>query len=315
MPNIEDRGYPEEQLVDDEPDRESSETENSSDYSILLELEFKARRREYATNPENLTLKPGDPVIIDVDRGEDLGYYLREIMPRQLPYVKIKTVYPLKRLAEQTDLETVESNRLKEKSAFEICEDRIRTRKLEMKLVDVEYQMDGNKITFYFTADHRIDFRELVKDLAAAFRTRIELRQIGVRDEARRISGYGVCGVQLCCSLWLRGFAPISTQMARDQNISLNPTKISGVCGRLMCCLAYEEPSYLSMLAAFPKVGTILKTPRGPAMVRDIKLIKEQVVLLFEGEEREEDTVSLEEYRTFEVFSNEQRDKGRGEKK
>ena len=290
-----------EQLIDDEPEGEAPVSgDPKRAYDTLLEIEFKAFRREYAVNPRGIELQPGQTVVLEVDRGEDCGVYLRVLPTHCLTHIKVKSVMPILRVATEEDQAAFKAVREKEAGAFEICAERIAARGLEMKLVDAEYQLDGNKITFFFTADHRIDFRELVKDLAAAFRTRIELRQIGVRDEARRVGGYGVCGLNLCCNLWLRGFAPISTQMARDQNVSLNPQKISGVCGRLMCCLGYEEPSYISMAAEFPKVGLIINTAKGEAMVRDVQLLKNSVTLLFEGEEREFLTVPLEEFRQME---------------
>ena len=193
---------------------------------------------------------------------------------REVPEEEI--VKPLKRIiraATEADLKIVAENREKEKKAFDICEQKIRAHKLEMKLVDVEYTFDSSKILFYFTADGRVDFRELVKDLAGVFRTRIELRQIGVRDESKMIGGFGICGRPFCCSSFLGDFQPVSIKMAKEQGLSLNPTKISGTCGRLMCCLKYEQEAYEHLLRHTPKIGAIVETREGRGTVLDNNLL------------------------------------------
>jgi len=189
---------------------------------------------------------------------------------------EIEIVSPLKpvmRLAKEQDLAVLEKNRKKEKEALAICQEKINKHKLDMNLVDVEYTFDGNKILFYFTADGRVDFRELVKDLASVFRTRIELRQIGVRDESKMLGGLGMCGRPFCCSSFLGEFQPVSIKMAKEQGLSLNPTKISGTCGRLMCCLKYEQESYEDLLANTPKNGALVKTSEGRGVVVDVNLL------------------------------------------
>jgi len=228
----------------------------SSDDIIVHEIEFKGSRREYFVSPDNLSLSTDDYVIVQADRGEHIGR-INRIGPRSL-FPQTKDVKSIIRHASYTDMQVVMDNKSKEEEAFKVCQEKIAMHGLKMKLVDVEYQFDGNKICFFFTADNRIDFRALVKDLAAEYRTRIELRQIGVRDEARRIGGLGVCGRSLCCKTFLTHFGPITSQMARDQNLSLSPSKISGLCGRLMCCLAYEEDFYKHQSDVLPEVGVEL---------------------------------------------------------
>ena len=219
-----------------------TDNSNISDDTVIYEIEFKGGRLEYFLCPETIEVHKGQHVIVQADRGEHLGQVNRIGDRTTFPFAR--EVKSILRHASYTDLQIMEDNGRKELEAFFICREKIESHDLKMKLVDVEYQFDGNKICFFFTADKRIDFRALVKDLAAEYRTRIELRQIGVRDEARRIGGMGVCGRSLCCVTWLSQFEPITSQMARDQNLSLSPSKISGLCGRLMCCLAYEEDFY-----------------------------------------------------------------------
>lgn len=228
--------------------------------SKLVEIAFKGERRAVYRNTKNLPLKTGDWVIVDADRGHDLG---RISITGEL--VKLKAndkdaeAGPIKsilRLAEAKDHDQRERNRTKEKECYLHCREKLVTHHLDMKLVDVEIQHDSSKITFFFTAAQRVDFRELVKELAGTYRTRIELRQIGVRDEAKRIGGAGICGRPLCCNAFLTEFEQITTQLAKDQQLSLNPTKISGNCGRLLCCLRYEEEDYLKAMTQFPPLGT-----------------------------------------------------------
>ena len=202
----------------------------------IVGVRFRTAGKVYYFGPKNLDLKIGDRVIVETARGVEMGTVA--VAPKEVPDDEV--VQPLKtvqRIATEEDFKRAEKNKEKEKEAFKICQEKIKKHKLEMKLVDAEYTFDNNKLLFYFTADGRIDFRELVKDLASVFRTRIELRQIGVRDETKIMGGIGICGRPLCCSSYLTDFVPVSIKMAKEQNLSLNPTKISGVCGRLMCCL------------------------------------------------------------------------------
>ncbi len=230
----------------------------------LVEVVFKGERRAVYRNTRDLPLKTGDTVIVEAERGHDMG---RVSITGEL--VKLKKgerdngepgpIRAIIRIAEPRDKELVAKNRAKEKECYLLCKEKQVTHNLDMKLVDVEMQHDGSKITFFFTASQRVDFRELVKELAGIYRTRIELRQIGVRDEAKRIGGLGICGRPLCCNSFLNEFEQITTQLAKDQQLSLNPTKISGNCGRLLCCLKYEEEDYLKVLAHFPQLGSRLK--------------------------------------------------------
>jgi cell fate regulator YaaT (PSP1 superfamily) len=221
----------------------------------VIEVIFKARRRAHYANPREIPAQIGDYVVVQAERGEDLGrvHHTSEWVRRGDFQAGLRQIL---RSARPEDLELLDRNRAKEERAFQICKDRIVQRDVEMKLVDCEYQLDGNRITFYFTAEKRVDFRELVKDLAAAFRTRIELRQIGVRDEAGRIGGMGTCGRELCCATWLRQFEPITLKMAKDQGLSPSPSKISGACGRLKCCLRYELDFYKEVAREIPKIGS-----------------------------------------------------------
>jgi cell fate regulator YaaT (PSP1 superfamily) len=223
----------------------------------LIEVIFKGRRREYFSNPREIPVQVGDWVIVQADRGIDLGkvHHTSEWVKREDMPAKLRE---LLRPAQPEDLEVFERNRSKEVRAFGTAKERIVHRDVEMKLVDVEYQFDGNRITFFFTAEKRVDFRDLVKDLASIFRTRIELRQIGVRDEAGRIGGVGTCGRELCCATWLRQFEPITLKMAKDQGLSPSPSKISGACGRLKCCLRYELDFYKESSREFPRIGSKL---------------------------------------------------------
>jgi len=223
----------------------------------VYEVEFKGGRREYFLCHDSLSAEASEFVIVQADRGEHIGRVHRK-GPQSL-FPQAKEVKSILRHATYTDMQIMMDNKHKEQEAFEVCKKKIENHGLKMKLVDVEYQFDANKICFFFTADKRIDFRALVKDLAAEYRTRIELRQIGVRDEARRLGGMGVCGRSLCCKTFLTQFEPITSQMARDQNLSLSPSKISGLCGRLMCCLAYEENFYKLQLEHMPRTGDILE--------------------------------------------------------
>ncbi len=238
----------------------------------VIGVRFKANGKSYYFSPGDLELQQGDHVIVETARGTECGEVAKG--PHDVPDSSI--VKPLKtvtRMADAVDVRRMQQNRADEKRAFSVCEERIAKHKLDMKLVDVEYTLDRNKILFYFTADGRIDFRDLVKDLAGVFRTRIELRQIGVRDESKMLGGLGLCGQPFCCSRFLRDFQPVSIKMAKEQGLSLNPAKISGSCGRLMCCLAYEQPAYEYLNRITPGVGSIVKTPEGVGAVVETNVI------------------------------------------
>jgi cell fate regulator YaaT (PSP1 superfamily) len=223
----------------------------------IYEVEFKGSRRDFFLCPDRIQVKPSDYLIVQADRGEHIGRFVR--YGDKNDFASTREMRSILRRATYTDIQIMMDNRQKEDEAFEVCHRKIEKHGLKMKLVDVEYQFDAKKICFYFTADKRIDFRELVKDLAAEYRTRIELRQIGVRDEARRLGGLGVCGRPLCCKTFLCRFEPITSQMARDQNLSFSPSKMSGLCGRLMCCLAFEEDFYLGQADMLPNVGAVIQ--------------------------------------------------------
>ena len=238
----------------------------------VIGVRFKANGKSYYFSPGDLELQQGDYVIVETARGTECGEVAKG--PHDVPDSSI--VKPLKtvtRMADAVDVRRMQQNRADEKRAFSVCEERIAKHKLDMKLVDVEYTLDRNKILFYFTADGRIDFRDLVKDLAGVCRTRIELRQIGVRDESKMLGGLGICGQPFCCSRFLRDFQPVSIKMAKEQGLSLNPAKISGSCGRLMCCLAYEQPAYEYLNRITPGVGSIVKTPEGVGAVVETNVI------------------------------------------
>lgn len=240
--------------------------------SEIIGVRFKNVGKIYYFDPNSMQLKNGQKVIVETARGVECGEVAlenREVDPESL----VSPLKPIIRVATDKDLAVCEANRKKEKEAFKICLNKIAKHKLEMKLIDVEYTFDNNKILFYFTADGRVDFRELVKDLASVFRTRIELRQIGVRDESKILGGLGVCGRPFCCSTFLGDFQPVSIKMAKEQSLSLNPSKISGTCGRLMCCLKYEQDVYEKLLRTSPKMGAFVKTPDGNGFVIDLNLL------------------------------------------
>ena len=236
-------------------------------------VRFRKAGKIYYFNPGNLELEIGDGVIVETARGIEYGTVVSG--PQEWhDDVNGEPLKPVIRKADADDLERVQANDAKEREAFAICQDKIAAHGLPMKLVDVDYTFDGSKIIFYFTADGRIDFRELVRDLAQVFRTRIELRQIGVRDEAKMLGGLGCCGRELCCATWLREFSPVSIRMAKDQNLSLNPAKISGICGRLMCCLKFENEVYEEARNGFPEVGTRVMTPDGEGKIVGINIFR-----------------------------------------
>ena len=241
--------------------------------SEVVGVRFKEVGKVYYFDPDGFKLKKGDRVIVETARGVECGEIAmdnRDVSDDEI----VKPLKKLLRVATKEDLDKVAENKKKEKSAFEICEKKIAKHNLDMKLVDIEYTFDNSKILFYFTADGRVDFRELVKDLASVFHTRIELRQIGVRDESKMLGGIGICGRPFCCGTFLGDFQPVTVKMAKEQGLSLNPTKISGTCGRLMCCLKYEQDAYEHLLRITPKIGAIVETPEGRGRVVDFNLLR-----------------------------------------
>ncbi|MBR1664006.1 MAG: stage 0 sporulation family protein [Ruminococcus sp.] len=237
----------------------------------IIGVRFKSVGKVYYFNPKGLKVSVGDKVIVETVKGIECGEAVlvdREINPDNYGDIK-----PIIRIANEKDLAVIEKNKAREKEAFRICEQKIAAHGLKMNLIDAECTFDNNKLLFYFTAENRVDFRELVKDLASVFRTRIELRQIGVRDEAKMLGGLGICGQPFCCSRYMGEFQPVSIKMAKEQSLSLNPTKISGTCGRLMCCLKYEQEAYEDLLKTTPKVGAIVRTPEGKGVVTDSNLL------------------------------------------
>ncbi|HIW57271.1 MAG TPA: stage 0 sporulation family protein [Firmicutes bacterium] len=251
----------------------------------IIGIRFSALGKIYYFDPKGFKLKTGDMVLVETARGLETG---KVVLPNRL-VEDGEIVSPLKsilRVAGDRDFKRMSENKVKEEEAFKIANEQIAKHKLDMKLIDVEYTFDGSKILFYFTADGRVDFRELVKSLASLFKTRIELRQIGVRDEARKLGGIGICGRGLCCNTFLDEFRPVSIKMAKEQGLSLNPTKISGVCGRLMCCLQYEQSAYDDALKNLPSKGAQVKTPDGIGTVSDVMTLKQQIRVKFgDGDE------------------------------
>ncbi len=238
----------------------------------VISVKFKESGRSYYFDPGTLEVQTGDFVIVETARGVECGEVVRGC--HDLPDTGFsREIKPVQRMADGMDIRRMRQNRADERKAFTICEQRIAAHKLQMKLIDAEYTLDRNKLVFYFTADNRVDFRELVKDLASQFHTRIELRQIGVRDESKMLGGLGVCGQPFCCSRFLKNFQPVSIKMAKEQGLSLNPAKISGACGRLMCCLAYEQKSYEYLNSITPQVGSVVRTPDGEGTVTEVNVI------------------------------------------
>ena len=262
----------------------------------IIAVKFKPTGKGYYFDPLNFNIQKGDHVIVETTRGVEYGIVsvgIKEIEESEI-HSALKGVI---RIATEEDEKKYKENKAKEKEAFEICQEKIRAHGMEMKLVDVEYTFDGSKILFYFTADGRVDFRELVKDLAMVFHTRIELRQIGVRDESKSMGSIGVCGRNLCCSQWLGEFVPVSIKMAKEQGLSLNPSKISGACGRLMCCLKYEQDVYEELIKEMPKNDQKVKTPDGNGVVVSVNLLRGIVKVAVE----EEGEITLREYKASEI--------------
>ncbi len=238
----------------------------------IIGIRFKKGGKVYYFSPKNLKFEVSDHAIVETARGVECG----EVVMKNRMIDDAEIVAPLKeviRKANDNDIAIVEKNKQKEKDAFKTCEEKIKFRKLKMSLIDVECTFDNNKILFYFTAENRVDFRELVKDLASIFKTRIELRQIGVRDEAKILGGLGICGREFCCKGYMGDFQPVSIKMAKEQGLSLNPTKISGTCGRLMCCLKNEQSVYEELLKITPKVGALIKTPECKGYVEEVNIL------------------------------------------
>ena len=255
----------------------------------VIGVRFRKAGKVYYFSPGEEDIKTGQHVIVETARGVEYGYVVlgtHEVDDKKV----VQPLKPVIRTATEADEETERKNKEKEKEAFKICLEKIKKHELEMKLIDTEYTFDNNKVLFYFTADGRIDFRELVKDLASVFKTRIELRQIGVRDETKIVGGIGICGRPLCCASYLPEFIPVSIKMAKEQNLSLNPTKISGVCGRLMCCLKYEEETYEELNSKLPNIGDYVTTDDGlKGEVHSVSILRQlvKVVVTVNGDEKE----------------------------
>ena len=256
----------------------------------VVGVKFKEAGKLYYFSPGSLKVSKGDNVIVETARGLEFGTVTME----ETEIKESEIVAPLKniiRTATEKDRRKHKQNLGKKAEALRLCQEKIDAHKLEMKLIDVEYTFDNSKVVFYFTADGRVDFRELVKDLAAVFRMRIELRQIGVRDEAKMLGGVGNCGRGLCCSTWLADFEPVSIKMAKVQNLSLNPSKISGICGRLMCCLKFENEVYTHLKKGMPSTGERIKTPDGIAVVTDVNILENKIktrLVLEEGDKKKD---------------------------
>ncbi len=248
----------------------------------VVDIQFRPGQKIYYFDPAGLTCKAGDHVIMDTARGPEYGYCTggNHKIPQKEVVAPLRQVL---RLATEADEKTAEENRKKEKQAFDVCLEKIAEFKLDMQLVSAECAFDGSKILFFFTADERVDFRELVKVLASTFHTRIELRQIGVRDKAKMVGGLGICGRPFCCASFLDDFQPVSIKMAKTQNLSLNPTKISGTCGRLMCCLKYEQEAYEDLIRNSPKVESFVDTPDGRGTVAELDLLRQRVKVRLEN--------------------------------
>ena len=263
----------------------------------VIGVRFRKAGKVYYFDPAQMEIKMGDHVIVETARGIEFG----EVVLGVREVDEKKVIQPLKsviRMATKNDEELERKNKEKEHEAFQICQEKIRKHELQMKLIDAEYTFDNNKLLFYFTADGRIDFRELVKDLASVFRTRIELRQIGVRDETKILGGIGICGRELCCKSYLSEFAPVSIKMAKEQNLSLNPTKISGVCGRLMCCLKNEEETYEYLNSRLPNIGDTVTTIDGVrGEVQSVNVLRQLVKVIVEVNDEKE----LREYKVKEL--------------
>ena len=262
----------------------------------VIGVRFRQAGKIYNFDPLDFKIEVGNHVIVETARGIEYGKVVQSVQEKNEEDV-IMPLKPVIRVATEEDDKIAKQNKDKEKKAFFICKEKIKKHGLEMKLIDTEYTFDNNKVLFYFTADGRIDFRELVKDLASVFKTRIELRQVGVRDETKMLGGIGICGRPLCCSTYLSEFIPVSIKMAKEQNLSLNPTKISGICGRLMCCLKNEQEAYEYLNSNLPNVGETVKTFDGlKGKVKSVNVLRQKVKIVIEqNDEREEREYSVNE--------------------
>ncbi|MBQ9889955.1 MAG: stage 0 sporulation family protein [Firmicutes bacterium] len=264
----------------------------------VIGVRFRTGGKMYYFDPNEADVRSGDNVIVETARGLEYGTAvcdIKEVDESEL----VQPLKPIIRIADENDRKAHEATMKRHAEALRICEEKIAKRGLEMKLIDVEYTFDNSKVIFYFTADGRVDFRELVKDLASAFRMRIELRQIGVRDETKMMGGIGPCGRDLCCHSWLDDFETVSIKMAKVQNLSLNPSKISGICGRLMCCLQYENDTYIALKKGMPDIGEYVMTPEGRAVVDDVNILQSKVktrLILEEGNDGKSEKLSAEYY-------------------
>ena len=278
----------------------------------VIGVRFRAAGKIYYFDPADRQIKIGDQVIVETARGIEYGYVV--LGNREVDETKvIPPLKPVIRMATDEDRAIEAKNKEKEKEAFKICQEKIKKHNLEMKLIDAEYTFDNNKVLFYFTADGRIDFRELVKDLASVFKTRIELRQVGVRDETKILGGIGICGRPLCCHSYLSEFIPVSIKMAKEQNLSLNPTKISGVCGRLMCCLKNEEETYEVLNSKLPGIGDTVTTADGlRGEVHSVNVLRQtvKVIVVVDKDEKE-----IREYKVDQLKFKPRRKKGKGGEK
>lgn len=256
----------------------------------VIEIRFKRAGKIYYFNPNNFDIKKNDDVIVETSRGIEFGTAVGEIKTLEESEL-VSELKPVIRIADEADKYIHSKNKKKSKDALDICRIKAKEHKLDMKVVDCEYTFDNNKVIFYFTSDDRVDFRNLVRDLASIFKTRIELRQIGVRDHAKLIGGLAACGQTCCCHRFLGEFTPVSIKMAKDQSLSLNSTKISGMCGRLMCCLKYEQQGYEENLKKLPKIGTVIETDLGKGIIVDLDILTELVKIKITREDNIEDIV------------------------
>ena len=264
----------------------------------VIGVRFRTGGKMYYFDPNEADVRSGDNVIVETARGLEYGTAVCDIKEVDESEI-VQPLKPIIRIADENDRKAHEATMKRHAEALRICEEKIAKRGLEMKLIDVEYTFDNSKVIFYFTADGRVDFRELVKDLASAFRMRIELRQIGVRDETKMMGGIGPCGRDLCCHSWLDDFETVSIKMAKVQNLSLNPSKISGICGRLMCCLQYENDTYIALKKGMPDIGEYVMTPEGRAVVDDVNILQSKVktrLILEEGNDGKPEKLSAEYY-------------------
>ncbi|MBQ7724753.1 MAG: stage 0 sporulation family protein [Lachnospiraceae bacterium] len=276
----------------------------------VVNVRFRTAGKVYSFSVSDLEIKKGDLCVVETARGMEFGKVVSD--PAEKDEDFNTPLRPVLRIATEEDKENNLKNREKEKEAIRICKEKIRKHELEMKLIDAEYTFDNSKLLFYFTADGRIDFRELVKDLAGVFRTRIELRQIGVRDETKILGGYGPCGRELCCHSYLSDFVPVSIKMAKEQDLSLNPTKISGVCGRLMCCLKNEEETYEDLNRRLPGAGDIVTDTLGEeGVVSEVNVLRQRVKVIFEIDDEKE----MREYPAEELTIKQKRKKGQNQQK